>query len=185
MGEVAGWRGGIELRARCGRIRGEQPLPRRLAQRVVLGAGERRVFLGAHVTQVAGDVHDFVVAEHHVHGAAGGAGLGFEAHQQVEDLARLGAAVEQVAQAHEVRRPGTPVQRIVDDRGLAQHGDELRVRAVHVGEGHDAIHAGVTQRRIRPCRQAGDEQHQYQDQAAAHGGYHARGADWRNTGCPR
>ena len=77
----------VELRAHCGRLLDQQPRPRLLAQRVVFLPGEGRVLLGRNVAQIAHDIHDFVVAEHHVHRAAGFPCLDLEAHQEIEHLA--------------------------------------------------------------------------------------------------
>jgi len=56
-----------------------------------------RVIALADVAQVARQVHALVVAQHHVHRAAGRRGLGCEAHHEVHDLAAVVAAIQQVA----------------------------------------------------------------------------------------
>ena len=91
--------------------------------------------LGRHdVAQVAEQVHRFVIAEHDVQLAARRACLALQAHQQVHDLARIAAAIEQIAEAHDVRGAGGPVVGSVDHAGLAQQRHELVVGAVHVCE---------------------------------------------------
>jgi hypothetical protein len=136
-----------------------------LAQVRALGRGfdvrVRGVFADVHVTQVAEHVHRFVVAEHDVQLPAGGPGLALQSHQQVQDLARIGAAVEQVAQAHDVRPSGCPAVLRIDDAGFAEQRDQFGVGAVHVGERDHSIHAAplhlscLSRRRYRPG-EAGD-----------------------------
>ena len=77
--------------------------------------GVRRVFARVDVAQVAEHVHRLVIAEHHVQLAARGARFALQAHEQVHDLARVVAAIEQVAQAHHVRASGAPAVLRVDD----------------------------------------------------------------------
>ncbi len=87
MGEVAARELGVEVRAYGRGLLARDERPCLLAQRVVFLAGERREFLRGYVAQVTDDIHDLVIAEDHVHGAAGLARLGLEAHQEIEYLA--------------------------------------------------------------------------------------------------
>ena len=49
--------------------------------------GEGRVLAGCHVTQVAGEVHDLVISQHHVQPAARGQCLLLQPDQQIHHFA--------------------------------------------------------------------------------------------------
>jgi hypothetical protein len=93
-----------------------------------------------------------------------------QSHQQIHDLARIGATIEQVAQAHEMRVPGCPLVPRVEDAGLAQQPKQFVMSAVHVGECDYAIDSTPLQRRglrSRPLRAAeGDGSDQYGKQVS-------------------
>ena len=80
-----------------------------------------------------------MVADDDVHAAARRGRLRLQAHQQVHDLARIVAAIEEVAQADEVCRARLPVQVPVDHTLRLEQGGQFGVRAVNVGEGDDAL----------------------------------------------
>jgi len=92
-----------------------------------------------HVTQIAEEVHRFVIAEHDVQHAAGRLSFRLQTHQQVHDLARAGAAIHEIAGAHDMSRAGCPMELRVDDAYGSQQLGEIVVGAVHVGEGDDAL----------------------------------------------
>jgi hypothetical protein len=92
-----------------------------------------------------------VIAEHDVQRASGGGSLCLQTHQQLHDLTRARAAVEKVAETHDVRRAGRPAQIPVDDARGAQQRGELVGGAVHVAERDDARHIGPgAARLLRP-----------------------------------
>jgi hypothetical protein len=99
-----------------------------------------------------------VVAEHDVQPAAGRLGFALQSHQQVHDFARIGAAIEQVAEAHDVRPSRCPAVLRIDDAGFAQQRDQFGVGAVHVSErDHPLDAAPLNLRRLRDCRRRPDE----------------------------
>ena len=119
-----------------------QPLVRRIAQVSGVGRTEGGELSGRDVAKVACDVHGFVVADQHVYPSAGPGGLSFQVDEQVHDLARVRAAVEEVARLHELRAAAGPLATAVDDTGVLQHVDELVEAAVHVADGHDPRRRG-------------------------------------------
>lgn len=159
----------VELRAHCGRLLAQQPRPRLLAQRVVFLSGEGRVLLGRNVAQIAHDIHDFVVTEHHVYRAAGFPCLNLEAHQQIEHLPGCRSAIEQIARADQMGGAGTPVQIRIDYLGFTQHRQQLVVGSVHIRESHDALCAGNARLHGRP-RATGHQKQKRADRRNAHEG---------------
>lgn len=124
--------------------------PGLLAQRIVFLTGEGCEFLRRHVAQIPDDVHDLVIAEHDMYGAARLSRLGLEAHEQIEHLAGIRTAIEEIAGVHQVRVAGFPMQRIIDHRRFAQHRQQLVIRTVHVREGNDALRTGDPRFGSRP-----------------------------------
>ena len=84
---------------------------------------EGLVFGVAHVAPVPGHAHDFVIPEQQPHLAAGLARVAFELTNEVEHLARFGAAIEHVADLDERRVAASPAPAAVDQLGLAQDRD--------------------------------------------------------------
>ena len=99
---------------------------------------ERGIRAGGHVAQVAQDVHAFVVAEQHVHAAAGAPGLALEPHQQVHDLSDVVTAIGEVAGLHEPRVPAAPSLFLVDQAGCPEDLREAIAGAVNVADCHDS-----------------------------------------------
>ena len=190
MREITGREARVEIGAHRGRLARGGLRPRRLPQCRVLAAGKGGVLARADVAQVAHDVHDFVVAEHDVHRAAGRARLALEPHQQVEHLARIRAAVDEVAEAHELRIAACPAQFAVHDTLRAQERRERVKGAVHVRESHDAAGAfdairGIVAGRAAGRGHDGDGKPEGSDdpgEACAHGAYHARVTAGRASG---
>ncbi len=170
--------GNCLLEARCARaaLRGFPCLAGALALGRRFHVGIGGVFARVDVAQVAQQVHRLVIAEHDVHPAARRARLALQALQQVHDLARVGAAVEQVAEAHQVCAAGGPTVLAIDDAGLTQQAQQFGVGSVHVGKGHDTLDPAPLRlrrrRRLRPCvardQHARDNQH-WQPRARAAG----------------
>ena len=165
----------------------EPLLPGRLAQGIVIGARKSRVFPGAHVAQVADDIHDLVVAEQDMHGTARGARLALEPHEQVEHAPRVGPAVDEVAEADEVGVRTAPAQRAVHDALGTKQRNQLVEGAVNVRENHHAARALDAPGRVtRGCnrQQAGPREPEAREHrgeevpapagVTAHGAYHAR-----------
>ncbi len=79
-----------------------------------------------------------MVPEEGLDASARAPGLFLEPHEEVERLAHLGAAVEDVTRLHEDRRPPDPLPLGVDEARGLQDFHELIERAVHVPDGDDA-----------------------------------------------
>ena len=94
-----------------------------------------------HVAHVPEQVHRLVVAERHVKLSARRGGLALQAHQQIHHLARVLAAIEQVAGADEMCPAAGPVEIAVHDANRLEQLDEVVVGAVHVGEGDHTLDA--------------------------------------------
>ncbi len=120
--------------ARCGAAFDEPDviLEGALALRLGPGVGERGVSGGGDVPELVQEVHDLVVAEEELHAAAGALRLVLEPHEEVERLAHLGPAVEDVAGLHEDRVAAGPPQLGVDEPRRLQDFDEGLERAVDV-----------------------------------------------------
>jgi hypothetical protein len=100
-------------------------------------------------------------------GASGPARWALEAHQQVHDLARVGAAVEQVAGLYELGFTAGPTVFSVDDADSAQQPHKLIVVAVYVSDSNNALRiTGIAIGASRPLRDGGKhkETHQYAQQ---------------------
>ena len=82
-----------------------------------------------------------MVAEQHVNAAAGRLGLALEPPEKVERLARIGAAIDDVAELHEVRRAAGPAAVRVDHARDCEDLDITIVRAVNVADRDDVLDA--------------------------------------------
>lgn len=82
-----------------------------------------------------------MVAQERVHAAAGLAGLGLQAHEQLERVAGAVAPVGQVPRLHEVRLAAHPVVLRVDEAREPEHLLERVHVPVHVRDGDDALHS--------------------------------------------
>ena len=139
VSEVAGREPLLELRGRAPGIPREPlGLPRRALGRVLVGQ-VGRVLAASDVAQVAEHVHRLVVADHDVHLAAAGRGFLLQSHQKVHHLAGVVTAIEQVAEADEVRAAAGPAQVAVYDALGREQRHQLVVGAVHVGKRHHAF----------------------------------------------
>ncbi len=170
----------IEFHAHGFRLRRVKQRPRLLAQRVVFLAGERRIIRGGHITQIANHVHHFVVAEHEVHGTARGGGFAFEPHHEVEHLARIRPAVEEIPEAHEMSIATPPMQRIVDDSGFVQDRDEFVIAAVYIRNGHDPAHA-LEAKIGAGSRREGDDQRKQTNNESQPNAHGRDTCDWRRS----
>ena len=139
--EVAAWIGARELRSRGRRVaagvRGECGIcggPHGVA----LICCERLVVAWRDVTPVAEQSHELVIAEHDVQCSARGGCLALETHDELHDGTRLGAAVEQIAEADDMGGARGPAHVGIDDACRAQELDEAVVRSVDVGERDDS-----------------------------------------------
>ena len=81
-----------------------------------------------------------MIAEHDVQPPPGRGGFGLQAHDEVEHTARIGTAVEQIAEAHDMCRTGGPAEVLADHTRSLEQLDERPVRAVHVAEHDDTRH---------------------------------------------
>ncbi len=95
---------------------------------------------GGDVAQVTEQVHGFVIAQQHMQPAARRGRLLLQPHQQIHDLPRSGATVQQVAEADHMAGACCPVVLCIDDSRLAQQLVEFRIRAMHVRESQHARH---------------------------------------------
>ena len=139
--EVAARIGARELRSRGRRVaagvRGKCRI-RGGAHGLALIRCERLVVGGRYVTPVAEQCHELVIAEHDVQCSARGGGLALETHDELHDGARLGAAVEQIAEADDMGGARRPAHVGIHDARRAQELDEGVVRSVDVGERDDS-----------------------------------------------
>ena len=138
MAEVARRETLVERRPGIGTVPRDPGRAALLAQPGRLVRGVRGELTRQYVAQVAEKVHRLVVAEHDVQRAAGRLGLALQPHQQVQHLARVGAAVEQVAGADDVRSATGPTHLRVDQVYGLQKAGEFVVSAMHVGKRDDA-----------------------------------------------
>ena len=90
-----------------------------------------------------------------MHAAAGTPRFGLELVEEPEDLGVVRAAVEDIAEHHQVSAPELPAELRVDDAVLLQHGDQDFVFAVGIGNHEQRRLAGGTDfigRRLLPGR---------------------------------
>ncbi len=104
--------------------------------------------IGAEVdlAQHTEKVHDLVVAEQHDDLSTGRFCLGFEPHQQVEDLAQPRRAVDDVAHLDQGCVAAGPAQGLVDEAGLAEDRSERLDVSVEIADCH---HSSARARRRR------------------------------------
>ncbi len=79
-----------------------------------------------------------MIAEHDVQCSARGGCLALETHDELHDGTRLGAAVEQIAEADDMGGARGPAHVGIHDARRAQELDEAVVRSVDVGERDDS-----------------------------------------------
>jgi hypothetical protein len=89
----------------------------------------------SEVPQVAHDIHHLVVTEQIYYPAACLWRFFFERHHQVHDLARLGAAIQEVPDLNERRLTARPMVLLVYKTGAQQNGNEVVKGIVYIGDG--------------------------------------------------
>jgi len=127
---------GAVFAVRCQR---RTPLEKAARKSARLLRAELCVIAWAHVAQIAGEVHGLVVTMDHVHVASGGRGLRVQAHQQVHHLFAVVAAIQQVAERHEMRVTAAPTQLGIHQARALQERDQLVIGTVNVADHDDAI----------------------------------------------
>jgi hypothetical protein len=116
-------------------------------------------------------------------GAARLARLLLEAHEEVHDLAGVGAAVEAVPGLDEVGAASDPARLAVDEGGVLEDGQELAKVAVHVAHGHDALDLVPRVLRTGPGSRAARRSTSKEAPGGRHGvPWEARGARGANEG---
>ncbi len=122
---------------------------------------ELRVIAVADVAKVPGKIHRLVVAMHDMHRASGRRCFPAQAHQQVHHLLAVIAAVQQVAERHQVRFAARPAELPVNQPGALQQRHQLLIGAMDVAD-HD--HAFDTFKTIGPGRELLRRQQQAEPQ---------------------
>ncbi len=94
---------------------------------------------GADVSPVGDQAHELVIAEQRHDSPTRALRVALEATEKVDGLARVRAAVEDVARLHEHRASSAPPIAVVDDLRRAQDRDEVVERPVDVAHGDNAL----------------------------------------------
>src|SRR6185369_17514652 len=90
-------------------------------------------------TQVTHDIHHLVIAEQAHHPAPGPARFALQRHQQVHDLSRLGAAIQDVPNLHQRGLTACPVVLLVYETDMLQDGDEVIKITVNISDGDQGL----------------------------------------------
>ncbi len=122
-----------------------------------LGGGKGGENLRVGVAEEAEEIHGFVVAEDHLHPAAGLGGLGLESHDQVEHLPDLEPAVEEIAELDIGRIAAGPLQVLVEDAGLLQDRGQPFEVPMNIAHRHDAARVGRRHRQRHRQRENHNE----------------------------
>ncbi len=113
-----------------------------LPQLIGVGVSKRPQLAGTDVPPVAEHAHQLVIPEQRQHTPAGARRVALQAAQQIQDPARVVAAIEDVTGLNQDRpAPGPAIARI-EQAGGAQDGDEAVVGAVDVAHGHHPLGGG-------------------------------------------
>ena len=80
--------------------------------------GKSGVFFFRHISEIADKVHDLVIAEQQMHAPTVIQRLAFESHEQIHDLSRVGASIEDVAGYDEMSRTAAPTLLLTQDTRL-------------------------------------------------------------------
>src|SRR6266851_1565269 len=98
--------------------------------------GKTGIVRGSDVSQVAHDIHHLVVTEQAYYPAACLWRFFFQRHHQVHDLARLGAAIQEIPDLDERCLTACPMVLLVYKTGAQQNGNEVVKGIVYIGDGH-------------------------------------------------
>src|ERR1700688_521935 len=97
---------------------------RRFLSLLGIGVGKTCIVPRGDIAQVAHYIHHFVVTEQTYNPAACLWRFFLEGHHQVHDLARLGAAIQEVSDLHECCLAARPVVLLVRKTGALENGDK-------------------------------------------------------------
>src|SRR6267378_1443943 len=100
-----------------------------------IAVGKTCIIQESNVTQVAHDIHYFVVTEQAHDPAACLCRFFLEGHHQVHDLARLGAAIQEVPDLDERCLTACPMVLFVYKPCAPENGDEVVKVIVDIGDG--------------------------------------------------
>src|SRR6267143_667246 len=100
-----------------------------------IAVGKAGIVHGSDVTQVAHDIHHFVVTQEAYDPPACWCRFFLECHHQVHDLARLGAAIQQVADLDERGPAACPLALLVYKTDVLENGDEVVKVIVDIADG--------------------------------------------------
>src|ERR1700683_2189643 len=100
-----------------------------------IAVGKTGIIRGNDVTQVTHDIHHLVVTEQAYYSTACWSRFFFEGHHQVHDFARLGAALEEIADLDEGCLTARPMVLLVYETGTPENGDEVVKVAVDIPNG--------------------------------------------------
>ena len=101
--------------------------------------GDQR-FLGRHVAQVTGEVHDLVVPQNHVRTPSGRRRLTLEAIQKPEGPGHVGPAIRDIAQEDHVPPPSAPASVAVHEPRVVEELQEPRVLSVDIADHEKRVH---------------------------------------------
>src|SRR6266850_436889 len=122
--------------------------------------GKTCIVLGSDVAQVAHDIHYFVVTEQAHDPAACLYRFLLERHHQVHDLARLGAAIQEVPDLDERCLTACPMVLLVGKTGTPENAHEVVKVIVDIGDGD----YGFRRFRWSLCWLRPRQHHRHQDQ---------------------
>src|SRR5260370_17140367 len=104
-----------------------------------MAGGKAGIVRRSDVTQVAHDIHHFVVTEQAYDPATCLHRFFLECHHQVHDLARLGAAIQEVPGLDESSFAAGPMVLLVCKTGALENGDEVIKVVMDIGDGADGF----------------------------------------------
>src|SRR5215813_11398711 len=94
------------------------------------------------VAKVTHEIHHLVVAHHSEDAAPGSGRLFVQREHQVQDLAWLWSAVEEVTQLHESCISAGPASLVIDELNSLQNSGEILEVAVDVSDGNERAGGG-------------------------------------------
>src|SRR5882757_4959201 len=98
-----------------------------------IAVGETGVVRGGHVTQVAHDVHHFVVTQQAYYPATRLRGFFLKGHHQIHDFARLGAAIQEISYLYEGCFSAGPMVLLIYKTGAPENRDKIVKIIVYIG----------------------------------------------------
>ena len=102
-----------------------------------------REFRLRNIAKIAIEIHDLVIAQQQMHAAVAAASLFLEPHDQVHDLARLRASIQQVTREYQVCLAAAPCKAAVEDFRCLKRLDQGIVGTVNITNGDDPLNVRV------------------------------------------